>query len=151
LNYQSAVEIVGLEFARILRVEIGEIATTESLVARGIDSLLAQEARSNLYQATGMLLPLQRFFANASIDGIAHELVRLQEGDTCDFDKAGGGPGLWAEVSLSNEIRPVARREWSESPRQVFLTGATGFFGAYLLHELEVQTEAVIHCLVRAK
>ncbi|WP_158579884.1 thioester reductase domain-containing protein [Geodermatophilus marinus] len=32
----------------------------------------------------------------------------------------------------------------------MFLTGATGFLGAFLLHELLERTDAVIHCLVRA-
>ncbi|MBN1411861.1 MAG: thioester reductase domain-containing protein [Spirochaetales bacterium] len=31
----------------------------------------------------------------------------------------------------------------------VFLTGSTGFIGAYVLHELLVQTEACVFCLVR--
>ncbi len=35
-------------------------------------------------------------------------------------------------------------------PRQVFLTGATGFFGAHLLRELIDRTDARIHALVRA-
>jgi len=34
--------------------------------------------------------------------------------------------------------------------RQIFLTGATGFLGAYLLHGLLQATAATIHCLVRA-
>jgi thioester reductase-like protein len=35
-------------------------------------------------------------------------------------------------------------------PRAIFLTGATGFLGAYLLAELLQQTDATIFCLVRA-
>ncbi len=35
-------------------------------------------------------------------------------------------------------------------PRNVFLTGATGFLGAYLLDELLRKTEANVYCLVRA-
>ena len=38
----------------------------------------------------------------------------------------------------------------SAQPRALFLTGATGFLGAYLLAELLRQTDAEIHCLVRA-
>ena len=35
-------------------------------------------------------------------------------------------------------------------PRQLFLTGATGFVGTFLLHDLLQATDAQIHCLVRA-
>lgn len=37
-----------------------------------------------------------------------------------------------------------------QEPTNVFLTGATGFLGAYLLHELLTQTPATVYCLVRA-
>lgn len=36
-------------------------------------------------------------------------------------------------------------------PAHIFLTGVTGFVGAFLLRELLDQTEATIHCLVRAR
>ena len=34
--------------------------------------------------------------------------------------------------------------------KRIFLTGATGFLGAFLLRDLLRDTEATIHCLVRA-
>ncbi|MGV6808424.1 MAG: thioester reductase domain-containing protein [bacterium] len=37
------------------------------------------------------------------------------------------------------------------NPNAVFLTGATGFLGVYLLYELLQQTQATIYCLVRAE
>ena len=36
------------------------------------------------------------------------------------------------------------------NPESVFLTGATGLLGAYLLDELITRTRACVHCLVRA-
>ena len=38
-----------------------------------------------------------------------------------------------------------------ENPKAIFLTGATGFFGAYLLDELLHKTDADIYCLVRGE
>lgn len=46
-------------------------------------------------------------------------------------------------MSASNDMT-------SNSPRAVFLTGATGFLGAFILDELLRQTDATIYALVRA-
>ena len=35
-------------------------------------------------------------------------------------------------------------------PKHILLTGATGFVGAFLLHDLLTQTSADVHCLLRA-
>ncbi len=37
------------------------------------------------------------------------------------------------------------------NPKAIFLTGTTGFFGVYLLHELLCKTNAKIYCLIRSK
>ncbi len=57
---------------------------------------------------------------------------------------------LITESILDDTIQfkaPLAKN-WA-TPNAVFLTGATGFLGAYLLHELMQTTKADIHCLVR--
>lgn len=58
---------------------------------------------------------------------------------------------LQAEVRLDRTIRPEAvSGEPITEPVSIFLTGATGFLGAFLLHELLQQTQADIYCLVRS-
>jgi thioester reductase-like protein len=57
---------------------------------------------------------------------------------------------LNAEAVLDPAIRPENPPvEYPTEPAHIFLTGATGFLGAFLLHELLKQTGATIHCLVR--
>jgi thioester reductase-like protein len=61
-------------------------------------------------------------------------------------------PNLLADALLDATIRctqPLAP-DWA-NPRAILLTGATGFLGGFLLDELLRQTEATIHCLVRAE
>lgn len=52
---------------------------------------------------------------------------------------------LDADVHFPNPLSPNAL-----NPQAVFLTGATGLLGVYLLEELLRQTQADIYCLVRA-
>ncbi|NER00392.1 MAG: NAD-dependent epimerase/dehydratase family protein [Cyanothece sp. SIO2G6] len=55
-----------------------------------------------------------------------------------------------AIAELQNIPSSVTFTPSKEDFKAVFLTGATGFLGVYLLHELLEQTQAVIYCLVRA-
>jgi thioester reductase-like protein len=58
---------------------------------------------------------------------------------------------LRAEAVLDPAIRPEGPPvESLTDPASIFLTGATGFLGAFLLHELLQQTQADIYCLVRS-
>jgi thioester reductase-like protein len=61
-------------------------------------------------------------------------------------------PDLHAEAILDDDIRPVSPcANPVVSPEAVFLTGGTGFLGAFLIRELLLKTSADIYCLVRAK
>ncbi|MEP0914663.1 thioester reductase domain-containing protein [Leptolyngbya sp. GB1-A1] len=50
-------------------------------------------------------------------------------------------PAIWAINSILTDVA---------HPKAIFLTGATGFLGAFLLNDLLQQTQAQIYCLVRA-
>ena len=59
-------------------------------------------------------------------------------------------PNLEAEAVLDSEIQfdqPLS--EHNLQPKSIFLTGATGLLGAYLVDDLVKSTEATIYCLVR--
>ena len=59
-------------------------------------------------------------------------------------------PDLKAEAVLDSKTcfeNPLSPN--IDSPKSIFLTGATGFLGAYLLKELLCQTTADVYCLVR--
>jgi myxalamid-type nonribosomal peptide synthetase MxaA len=59
---------------------------------------------------------------------------------------------IQAEAVLDPSIRPASAAPERQGPaRAVFLTGATGFVGAFLLDELLRTTDATVHCLVRTK
>src|SRR3954471_2400076 len=60
---------------------------------------------------------------------------------------------LKAEAVLDPEISPeaVLPPTTLAEPAHIFLTGATGFLGSFLLAELLRRTRADVHCLVRAR
>ncbi len=59
---------------------------------------------------------------------------------------------LHKEAILPSDIRPAAREyQFKDNPSYIFLTGVTGFLGAFLLSELMATTKAQIACLIRAE
>ncbi|MEH6419881.1 non-ribosomal peptide synthetase [Pseudomonas sp. CGJS7] len=56
---------------------------------------------------------------------------------------------LRQEIQLAPDIRAALPHAAPLSPRQVLLTGATGFLGAFLLTRLLRRTDARVHCLIR--
>lgn len=66
-------------------------------------------------------------------------------------DTAMGGIDLERDAALPLSVVPnLSASRQNGAPRSIFLTGATGFLGAFLLDALLQRTEAIIHCLVRA-
>ncbi len=56
---------------------------------------------------------------------------------------------LSAEAILDANIVPVCQTPASTPAENIFLTGASGFVGSFLLAELLKRTSATVHCLVR--
>lgn len=55
-------------------------------------------------------------------------------------------------AALTAPVVPAPRRDpWTEAVRTVLLTGATGFVGTRLLHELLERTDTEVICLVRGR
>ncbi len=60
-------------------------------------------------------------------------------------------PRLDREAALDPTIQPLPETvDLAAEPGEIFLTGVTGFVGAYLLRDLLETTRARVHCLVRA-
>ena len=112
----------------------------------GGDSLLAAQLALRVQEALQIEFPISLFFAEPTIAQLARRLDELRAGVLTPIAEA---VDLRADCSLDGEIRP--ERPWNGAARNIFLTGATGFLGAFLLHRLINQTDARIYCLVRAR
>jgi amino acid adenylation domain-containing protein/thioester reductase-like protein len=142
-------------WARLLQRE--HVSVADDFFALGGNSLLAAEMLARTRASFGIpadsvrpltrcLLrdPTLRGFAAAVRDARAGRLSA--DGDQPEIDFA-------SEARLGLRIRrdgaPSRLRPDWRSPREILLTGATGFLGAHLLSELLATTNARVWCLVR--
>ncbi|MFJ1935589.1 thioester reductase domain-containing protein [Kitasatospora sp. NPDC088160] len=117
----------------------------------GVDSLMAVEMRNQFSDFCGVSLRPTLVFEHPTPAVLAdHLLAKVLaavsatpgvDEDAVDF---AAEVVLAADVSPADEVIRVA-----DDPREVLLTGATGFLGAYLLRDLLRRTRATVHCLVR--
>lgn len=130
---------------------IEQIGIYDSFFELGGDSLLSVHLLTRIQETLNINLPLFYLFKDPSITGIIKAIDTLQQlgnqiarNNSTDID-------LQAEVILDAEIRASVPFFGSvRQPKQLFLTGATGFLGGFILYELLQQTQATIYCLVRA-
>jgi thioester reductase-like protein len=87
--------------------------------------------------------PTLRCFAAATQDARSGRLAADGTDQRIDFTR---------EATLTCPVRRDAepRPDW-QRPREILLTGSTGFLGIHLLRELLTGTAARVHCLVRAR
>jgi amino acid adenylation domain-containing protein/thioester reductase-like protein len=133
-------------WARVLGV--GQVGIHDNFFDLGGHSLLAAQLIFEVREALGVVLPLRCLFEAPTVA----EMARLIEGRQGSAELDEVEPiDLRAEVDLDPAISaaglPVA---YTAEPTAIFLTGASGFLGVHLLHELLKQTYAQIYCLVRA-
>jgi thioester reductase-like protein len=131
-------------FAEVLGV--AAVGRNANFFDLGGHSVAAIRLLGRLKDALGVDLPPRRFFEAQSVADLATVVEELLQG-------GGSGADLATDIVLDPIISGQGcqgSRAAVESPAAVLLTGATGFVGAFLLHELLQRTRARIYCLVRA-
>jgi myxalamid-type nonribosomal peptide synthetase MxaA len=131
---------------------VKDIGVGEDFFDLGGHSLLAMPLMTKVREEFGIEVPLRALFETPTVAGLARALDLLKSGGGTTEDSYAPRPWLAAEAVLEEEIRPEGpAADLTGGPKNVFLTGATGFLGAYLLHGLLEKTAADVYCLVRAK
>jgi amino acid adenylation domain-containing protein/thioester reductase-like protein len=127
------------------------IGINDNFFELGGDSLRTTQLIFRIETAYQVVVALIDFFAIPTISGLASIIHQGKNNDASPTDWMSLSQ-LQVEAELDPLIQPQSFDRTSVSqPRRIFLTGATGFVGSFLLHELLQQTQATIYCLVRAQ
>ncbi|MFN6484807.1 MULTISPECIES: thioester reductase domain-containing protein [unclassified Nostoc] len=146
--------------AKLLNVATDEIDVKEHLENYGLDSAQAMILVSNLEKLLGFQPSPLLLWHYPNIEALSQRLAEeVQDGSPIQDTKvvasnANAAPSildLSAEAVLDPTINPgAASNVLVGEPKNIFLTGGTGFLGAFLIRELLQETNADIYCLVRA-
>lgn len=130
---------------------IESVGIDDNFFDLGGHSLLITQLIYLIEEVLHVSLPVSRLFELPSLQAWADHIDAVAQASPA-VHATKVKRDLYAEVRLDDAIRPSTQASVMEPEtlQGVFLTGATGFLGAYLLSELLRQTTATIYCLVRA-
>ena len=125
-----------------------KVSVEENFFNLGGHSLATIQIISRIRETLKIDLPLQYLFTEPTIAGLTKIINQLLQ----TADHITPIDDFYVDAILDYSIKPQNLPQQSTNQLQhIFLTGATGFLGVHLLHELLEKTSANIHCLVRAE
>jgi len=124
-----------------------EIGREQDFFLIGGDSLLAMRLLTHVRSEFGVTLSPQDLAPGLTVAQLSRWIDA--GGASERSPSAMSVEEMLAEVRLDPDVRRVGTPRLGAEPRAIFLTGATGFLGAYLLADLLKETDATIDCLVR--
>lgn len=144
--------LLGQIWEEVLRLEPNELRPEDDFFDLGGHSLAAAQLSSRVEEGFGVHISMPMFMRNPTVRGLCDAIEALQNGDSSEAARFSPDE-LRAEVVLDIEITPesASGAKSLRDAKNVFLTGATGFLGAFLLDELLSTTQARIYCLVRPR
>ncbi|MEV1011819.1 beta-ketoacyl synthase N-terminal-like domain-containing protein [Streptomyces sp. NPDC049881] len=128
------------------------IGPDDEFGALGGTSLLSVRMVLEIQQRHGVLVNVHRAGGSqATIRRLARIVGGLKAGAAAgdeEVDPAADGDGALVDADLQLPLEPLAAR--SAPGRDVLLTGATGYLGAFLLDRLLAASKGRVYCVVRA-
>ncbi|KAF4179661.1 hypothetical protein CNMCM8927_007498 [Aspergillus lentulus] len=127
---------------------------TDDFMAMGVNSLMAATLLAKINRTFGVSLRASMLYENTTLRSLTNLLENIQDKSMELTNEA--EQELWLQDSqLGQQLRPLPGKviDWEDvSEGRVFLTGATGFVGAFFLAELlRMPTVKKVACLIRAK
>ncbi|GAA6615349.1 amino acid adenylation domain-containing protein [Scytonema sp. NUACC26] len=144
----STEEVMAQIWTQVLRLE--RVGVNDNFYDLGGHSLTTTQLLFRVQNTFTVVLPLHALLETPTVAGMAQAIDNIRESKPTATVTT-SVTALNAEAVLDETIRCEGIAvEFTSQPTRIFLTGATGFLGAFLLYELLEQTNADIYCLVRA-
>jgi amino acid adenylation domain-containing protein/thioester reductase-like protein len=134
-------------WSKLLKVD--QVGIYDNFFDLGGNSLIAVQVLNELKNTVFVEIPIACIFEDPTIAELAITVAAVQKNGNSILKKY---IDFNAEAVLDKNIYPRTKllKTSLTEPNYIFITGATGFLGAYLLDELLQKTDAKIYCLVRA-
>jgi amino acid adenylation domain-containing protein/thioester reductase-like protein len=137
-------------WAQVLGLE--KVGIHDNFFDLGGHSLLITQLLAQVRDTFKVNLSLPSLFKEPTVANIAETIQIAELSEPGRKIVTEDAINLKAEAVLDPTIRPEGITYNPDvSPTAIFLTGATGFLGSFLLYELLQQTQADIYCLVRSE
>jgi thioester reductase-like protein len=149
--------------ADALKLAPDEINVQESLESYGLDSAQAMLLVTKAEKMLGFEVSPMLLWHYPNIEALSQRLAEESQDLESQVEDTGVASrtnlsasktpllDLSAEAVLDSNIRPESSSfRFTSELNNIFLTGGTGFLGAFLIYELLKTTQADIYCLVRA-
>lgn len=131
---------------------IRQVGIDDNFFEMGGDSLRAVQLVFQIREVFQIDLPMVALFDAPTISQLAEAVNSTLMSHPVATSDDITVSDLLADAALDAAIAPTKTPfVFGSQTEHIFITGVTGFLGAFLLHELLEQTTAQIHCLVRTK
>lgn len=143
------------QIVKVLEIDSSQYLDPEKpLNELRLDSLMNIDLKNRIDTELGVNIPIDIFIGNFNTSQLANLLLQQLATKNTIISKPSStelAVDLNSEAVLDSTIFPEYPLEsFVTEPAAIFLTGATGFLGAFLLQELLLQTQANVYCLVRS-
>ncbi|MEQ9237073.1 non-ribosomal peptide synthetase family protein [Coleofasciculus sp. E2-BRE-01] len=136
-------------WAELLKIE--RVGIHDNFFELGGHSLLTTQLLAKVRDTFQADVSLRQLLEVPTVAGLAENIEKVYFTESSTRLSSKTVIDLNAEAILDSSIYPETFGELVTEPVHILLTGATGFLGAFLLHELLQQTQATIYCLVRCQ
>ncbi len=141
-------ELIAAIWAEVLGFE--QVGIHDNFFELGGHSLLIPQLVVRVRESFQLELSLRSLFKMPTVKELAQSIEIAQKTGASTISTTTVVEDFQAEAVLDPTIRPFTTPiKYITEPAYIFLTGATGFVGAFLLNELLQKTHADIYCLVR--